>query len=97
MVTWESLCRWTPLVAWADSQTQPLIMRLSPQHRAVVILALVAIVLVGIALMALVVVAGRYVLREVRRANGPTPRYEDGWYRKPLAPRDGDISRDGHS
>lgn len=84
-------------LAWAEAETQPLLMRLSPQNRAVVLMALLGLVLVGIALVALAILAGRHVLREARRTYGPTPHHEDGWYRKPLIERETNASDDGHS
>jgi hypothetical protein len=78
-------------LAWASDQTEPLLMRLTPQNRAVVLAALLALLLVGVGLIALVVIGGRHVLREARKKPSPTPRLEDGWYRKPLIPRDGDA------
>lgn len=82
------------VVAAAAEQAQqhePLLMRLSPQHRAIVIMALLALVLVGGALVALAVIGGRHVLRIARKSHGPTPSYEDRWYRKPLYPREPDA------
>lgn len=94
MVSSAVLCRLgsqaaAPL-AWAEAEAQPLLMRLSPQNRVAVVMALLGLVLVGIGLVALAILGGRYVLREARRMPGPTPRYEDAWYRKPLVPRDND-------
>ncbi len=55
-------------------------------------MALVALVLVGVSLVALAIIGGRSVLRIARKSHGPTPRYEDDWYRKPLVPKDPDSS-----
>jgi hypothetical protein len=79
-------------LAWAADQAEPLLMRLSPQNRSLVLMALLGLLLVGAGLIALAVIGGRHVLREARRRPNPTPRLEDGWYRKPLVPRDGDSS-----
>jgi hypothetical protein len=84
-------------LAWAEAEGQPLLTRLSPQNRAIVLMALLGLVLVGIALVALAILGGRHVLREARRSHGPTPRYEDGWYRKPLIERESDSPGDGPS
>lgn len=84
-------------LAWADAEVQSLLMRLSPQNRAIVLMALLGLVLVGLALVALAILGGRHVLREARRSPGPTPRYEDAWYRKPLVERERDAPGDGPS
>ena len=94
MVTSESVWRLVAdagsRLAWANEQTETLLMRLTPQNRSVVLMALLGLMLVGAGLVALAVIGGRHVLREARKKQGPTPRLEDGWYRKPLIPRDGD-------
>jgi hypothetical protein len=77
-------------LAWAAEQAEPLLMRLTPQNRSLVLMALLGMLLVGAGLIALAVIGGRQVLREARKKPNPTPRLEDGWYRKPLVPRDGD-------
>jgi hypothetical protein len=84
-------------LAWAEAETQPLLMRLSPQNRAVVLMALLGLILVGLALIALAILVGRHVLRVARRSHGPTPRYEDAWFRKPLVDADRDSTKDGQS
>jgi len=76
------------VLAWADAKTEPLLTRLTPDTRARVVMALIALVIVGLALMALAALGGRFVLRQARKSLGPTPRREDDWYRKPLIPRD---------
>lgn len=77
-----------PVLAWAEDKAEPLLMRLTPENRGRVLLALLAIVIVGVALIAIAVIGGRYVLRQARESHGPTPLGEDDWYRKPLIPRD---------
>jgi|GEM_PF-2149216 len=81
-------------LAWAAAEGQPLLTRLSPQNRAIVLMALLGLVLVGMALVALAILGGRHIMREARRSHGPTPRYEDAWYRKPLFKRERDATRD---
>ena len=76
------------VLAWADARAEPLLTKLTPENRLSVVSALIAIVIVGLALVALAVIGGRYVLRQARKSHGPTPRGEDDWYRKPLIPRD---------
>lgn len=96
MVTSEAVRRLVadarPQLAWASDQTETLLMRLTPENRTVVLMALLGLVLVGAGLITLAVIGGRRVLHEVRKKNRPTPRLEEAWYRKPLIPRDGDSS-----
>ncbi|MEX0978590.1 MAG: hypothetical protein WDZ48_07050, partial [Pirellulales bacterium] len=74
-------------VLWAaEEKAQSLLMRLDPERRATVLMALLGLVLVGVGLAALVILAGRWALRISRTSLGPTPRYEDAWYKKPLIP-----------
>jgi hypothetical protein len=78
---------WTsgaPLVLAAEEKARPLLLRLDPESRAKVLMALLGLVLVGIGLVALTILAGRHVLRIARTSHGPTRRREDDWYRKPL-------------
>lgn len=75
-----------PLLA-AEEKAQPLLMRLDPQDRAKVIMALLGLVLVGVALVAFALMAGRQVVRIARKSHGPT-QPQDDWYRKPIVPPD---------
>ena len=75
-------------LGWAAEKAEPLLMRLDPQSRTTVLMALVGLVLVGVGLVALVILAGRQVLRLARTSHGPTRRREDDWFRKPLVPRE---------
>ena len=77
-----------PLLSAAEEKAQPLLVRLDPQSRAKVLMALLGLVLVGIALVAMTIMIGRQVLRMARTSHGPTPRHEDDWYRKPLVPHE---------
>jgi hypothetical protein len=74
------------LAADAPQQVEPLLMRLDPQRRAKVLMALLGLVLVGVVLIAAAALGGRHVLRIARMRNRPTPRHDDQWYRKPLVP-----------
>ncbi len=74
-------------VLWAaGDKAEPLLMRLDPARRTKVVMALLALLLLGAALVALVIIGGRSVLRIVRKSHGPTPTLEERWYRKPLVP-----------
>jgi hypothetical protein len=71
-----------------DEQAKSLLDRLDPERRAKVIMALLGMVLAGLAIVALAVLLGRHFLRAARKSVQPTPRHEDDWFRKPLAPRE---------
>lgn len=74
------------LAADTPRKAEPLLMRLEPQRRAKVLMAMLALVLLGLLLVAVVVLGGRHVLRIARKRNKPTGRDADQWYRKPLVP-----------
>jgi hypothetical protein len=71
-----------------DQKAEPLLMRLQPETRAKVLMALLALVLVGIALIALVWIGARYLRRIAHTPPRSTRPHEDDWYRKPLVPPD---------
>ena len=77
-----------PLLWATEEKAQPLLMRLDPQNRAKVLMALLGVVLVGVGLVALTLFAGRQLLRMARASHRPTQRHEDDWYRKPLVPKE---------
>jgi hypothetical protein len=81
-----------PALLAADETARPLLLRLDPQSRTKVIMVLLALLLLGFGLIALVIVGGRSVLRVARKSHGPTRRNEDDWYRKPLVPKDSEPS-----
>jgi hypothetical protein len=62
--------------------------RLDPANRAKVLMALLALVLVGMGLMALAWIGGRRLRRVIKQPLKPAQRFEDQWYRKPLAPQE---------
>ena len=72
----------------ADEPAKSLLDRLDPERRAKVVMALLGVVLAGLAIVALAVLLGRHFLRAARKPVPPTPRHEDDWFRKPLAPRE---------
>jgi hypothetical protein len=82
------LANTSPVLAWAEDKSEPLLTRLTPENRARVTLTLIALVIVGVAIVALTALGGRYVLRQARKSHGRTPHSENDWYRKPLLPRD---------
>ena len=63
---------------------EPLLHKLDPALRAKVIMALIGLVLLGLALVLLVLVGGRYVRRLARQRTGPMQPGQDDWYRRPL-------------
>lgn len=94
MVIWPSV--WQTAIAmapaWgllaADEPPSSLLTRLDPATRAKVLMALLGIVLLGVALVAFVVLNGRYFRRIARKRWGPTELRQEDWYRKPLTPSD---------
>jgi hypothetical protein len=72
------------LLADDSGQAQPLLVRLDPASRAKVLMSLLALVLLGVALMALAWFGARYLRRIARTPPRPTRPHEDDWYRKRL-------------
>lgn len=71
----------------ADASTaEPLLMRLDPASRAKVLMALLALVLVGMGLVLLAWLGGRHLRRIASKPLGKTHPLGDRWYRKPLNP-----------
>jgi hypothetical protein len=67
-------------------QAEPLLMRLDPQRRAKVLMALLGLVLVGVALIVLAFLGGRYLRRVIKQPIRATRPGDDDWSRKPLIP-----------
>lgn len=63
-----------------------LIERLPPVIKARVLMALLGIVVLGLGLILMVILGGRYVRRLSRARVAPTKPTVDDWYRKPLTP-----------
>jgi hypothetical protein len=76
------------LVAAANDAARPLIFRLDPELRAKVVMALLAIILVGGLLVAIAVLGGRRARRLARDRAQPGTTHGDAWYQKPLSPPD---------
>lgn len=68
----------------AATENEPLLRRLSPSQRGRVLLALAGLVLLGLLVVAMIWLAGRYWRKQVRRPLPPTSAKEDDWARKPL-------------
>jgi hypothetical protein len=68
----------------------PLWQRLDPVQRARVMMALLALVLLGLLLVVLVMFGGRVVRRLARKGTGPSRSYPDDWYSQPLVPKEPD-------
>ena len=75
------------LVATSE-KAEPLIMRLDPERRAKVLMALLAVILVGCALIYLTILGGRRLRRIAKQLPTVRPPSGDDWYRKPLAGHD---------
>ena len=65
-------------------QAEPLLARLSPVERAVVLMALLGLLIVGAALIGFVYLGGRRLRQIARRRHPPSLPRDDEWYRKPL-------------
>jgi hypothetical protein len=81
------------LAVWplaAAEKAEPMLMKLDPANRAKVLMALLALVLVGLGLIALAWIGGRRLRRVIKQPLRPVHRSEDQWYRKPLVPQEKD-------
>jgi hypothetical protein len=76
---------WQPLLA-AEEQAETLLMRLDPQRRAKVLMALLGLVLLGVALVAIAYLGGRYLRRVIQQPVRSTRPRDDDWAAKPLIP-----------
>jgi hypothetical protein len=81
------------LVEWAvplelpfllAAEEEPLLDKLDPVLRTKVLMALLGLILLGLALVLLVMMGGRYVRRLARQRPGSSQSVQDEWYRKPL-------------
>ncbi|HUY91895.1 MAG TPA: hypothetical protein VMV10_24355 [Pirellulales bacterium] len=69
---------------------------LEPVMRAKLIMALLALVLLGLGLVVLIVMGGRFARRVARTPLPPSRMHEDRWYAKPLnAPESDQANPDG--
>lgn len=59
--------------------------RLPPPVRKAMV-ALLALILLGIGLVIMIALGGRLVKRLARQRRGPSSPQDDAWYRKPLEP-----------
>jgi hypothetical protein len=74
----------------ADQEpARSLLDRLDPERRAKLLMALLGVILAGVALVVLVILWARHARRIAGKPLQATQRHEDDWYRKPLVPRDG--------
>jgi hypothetical protein len=89
-----------PLAGWplaAAEQAETMLMKLDPANRAKVLMALLALVIVGLGLVALAWIGGRRLRRVIKQPLKPMRRFEDQWYRKPLAPQESQPPAPGDS
>ena len=84
------------VLADAEQKTQPLLVRLDPESRAKVLMSLLALVLVGVALVAMVWLGARRLRRIARKPLGPSSPREDEWYRKRLDDTAAEAERNDH-
>jgi len=61
-----------PLLLAIEESAEPLIEQLDPPRRAAVLMAILALVLLGLALVACAMIGGRWVRRLARDRHGPT-------------------------
>ncbi len=70
-----------------QENTEPLLQRLPPERRAMVVMALLGLVLVGLALIMFAWLGGRYFRRLTHKPLPPAGQGSaEQWYRKPLHP-----------
>ena len=72
MVTGEALLRLCFALLAVEESAEPLLERLDPPRRAAVVMAILALVLVGLALVACVMISGRWVRHLARHDLGRT-------------------------
>lgn len=69
---------------------------IEPLLRAKLLMALLGLIVLGLGLMALVIMGGRYARRIARTSLPPSETHDDRWYAKPLVPQELDsASNDG--
>jgi len=79
---------WPPAFVAAEADKRMLLMRLDPANRAKVLMSLLALVLVGVALVAFAWLGARRLRRIARTRHPASSPHEDAWYQKPLAAPD---------
>jgi hypothetical protein len=68
------------------AEGEPLLRKLDPVLRTQVLMALLGLVLIGLLLVLLIMMGGRFVRRLARHRTGASAAAaQDDWYRKPLA------------
>jgi hypothetical protein len=82
-----SFADWRSTLFAAAEQSEPLIKRLDPVSRTKVLMALTALLLLGGALIAIVMLWGRHARRKTREPFPPSRTNEEEWYNKPLVPK----------
>jgi hypothetical protein len=83
--TSEFCVRWLAAVGAAE----PVIEQLDPERRAAVVMALLAIVILGLFLVTTALLGGSWVRRQARHSRGPTQhatRSDNKWARKAIEP-----------
>lgn len=72
MVMSASFVQLIPLLLAVEESAEPVLERLDPPRRAAVLMAILGLVLTGLALVACVMIGGRWVRRMARDTRGPT-------------------------
>ncbi len=67
---------------------------IEPLLRAKLLMALLGLIVLGLGLMVLVIMGGRYAHRIARTSLPPSQTHDDRWYAKPLVPQELDPSSD---
>jgi hypothetical protein len=84
-----------PCLLGAAGEAQPRSLPLDPETRARVMMSLLAIVILGIALVGFAMVFGHRVRRTARGGIAPSQHRADDWYKETTRPsRDATLSQD---
>jgi hypothetical protein len=65
---------------------------IEPLLRAKLLMALLGLIVLGLGLMVLIIMGGRYARRIARTSLPPSQTHDDRWYAKPLVPEELDSS-----
>lgn len=83
-----SLLAAVEVVAAPAKQAETLFERLSPVERAVLLMALLGLLILGAALIGFVYLGGRRLRQIARKRHPPSLPRDDEWYHKPLVSKE---------